>query len=113
MKNNQITKRLSRLCVVVILLAVMVIPASAAGLNDSDIYTGTMNLLADLMLAATIACPTVGGLAAVVFLLRRSMADAQDGKMWMNRVVIAVACGVGGGLVTGLISLIASYYAGA
>lgn len=113
MKNNQITKRLSRLCVVVILLTVMVIPASAAGLNESDIYTGTMNLLADLMLAATIACPTVGGLAAVVFLLRRSMADAQDGKMWMNRVVIAVACGVGGGLVTGLISLIASYYAGA
>ena len=113
MKNNQIKKRLSQLCLLAILMAMFVLPASAAGLTDSDIYSGTMRLLADLMIAATIACPTVGGLAAVVFLLRRSMADPQDGKMWMNRVVIAVACGVGGGLVTGLISLIASYYAGA
>ena len=38
------------------------------------------------------------------------MSDEQDGKMWTKRMVVAIICGAGGALVSGIISTIASYY---
>ena len=38
------------------------------------------------------------------------MSDEQDGKMWNKRMFVAIICGVGGALVSGVISTIASYY---
>lgn len=90
-------------------ITAMISPTYAASLQSSQMYIGFMQFLNDLMTVAMIACPVIGGLAAVVFLARRSMADEQDGKMWMKRVYQAVACGIGGGLVTGIIALITSY----
>lgn len=113
MKNNNLKSKVSMFAVLAVTMLLMATPASATGLQGSTIYTGTMQLLADLMLWATIACPVIGGLAAVVFAIRRGMADSQDGREWNKRIVTAIVCGVGGGLITGIISLIASYYASA
>lgn len=121
MKNNRFVTRSNRAIVVRILTATLLLavmttmmaaPTFATGLQDHQIFKGGMSLLKDLMTVATIACPIIGGLAAVFFLIRRSMADEQDGKMWMKRVYTAVACGVGGALVTGVIALGASYFSG-
>ena len=112
MRNTNLKKHLCR-CFVLILMAVLLaMPASAAGLQDSVAYTGTVNLIADATLIATILCPTIAGLVAVVFVIRRSMADEQDKKMWMNKIWTAIICGVAGGLITGIISAVASYYSG-
>ncbi len=86
------------------------VPGSAAGLQGSTVYQGIMSLLNDLMSAAMILCPVVGAIAAVYFLIRRSMADEQDGKMWNKRVFTAIICGVAGALVTGAIALLTSYF---
>lgn len=84
--------------------------AQASGFQSSTIATGTKQLIQDVMGYAVVLCPIVGGLAAVYFLIRRSIADEQDGKMWMKRVTVAVGCGVGGALVSGIITMLASYY---
>lgn len=85
-------------------------PAYAAiTLQESDFYIGLMALLNDTMQVAMIACPVVGGLFCVYYLIRRGMADEQDGKMWNKRIWTAIICGVGGSLVTGIIALITSY----
>lgn len=85
-------------------------PAYAAKtLQESDFYIGLMALLNDTMQVAMIACPIVGGLFCVYYLIRRGMADEQDGKMWNKRIWTAIICGVGGSLVTGIIALITSY----
>ena len=52
----------------------------------------------------------VAGISAVVYHIRRSMADEADGKMFQKRVVTALICGVAVSLVGGIITLISSYY---
>lgn len=88
----------------------MVVPASADSLSSSTVGTGIKNMLNDASSFGIVICPIVGGAAAVYFLIRRSMADEQDGKMWMRRIWIAIICGVAGCLVSGIISLISSYF---
>ena len=92
-----------------ILFTAMASPAYATSVQTSKFYTGLIEFLNDLMSVSMIACPVVGGLAAVYFTIRRSMADEQDGKMWTKRIVTAIICGVLGGLITGIIALITSY----
>lgn len=84
--------------------------AVATGLIDSTLFKGAMNLLNDATTAATLACPILAGLCAIVFVARRSMADEQDGKLWSKRITIAITCGVGGMLVSGVIALLTSYF---
>lgn len=85
--------------------------AGATGnFGSSNLAVGTKQLLQDVMNFTVVICPVAGGLAAVYFLIRKSMADEQDGKMWSKRIFIAVGCGVGGVLVSGIISMLASYY---
>lgn len=80
------------------------------GLQTNKIYTGTSKLISDAMTVITILCPTICGVAAVYFSIRRGMADEQDGKRWTNRITGAIICGVLGGLIAGIINLVASYY---
>ena len=108
--GNRLARRVMFACRAALLLLCMAVPASATGLGASNIVTGTNRLLADVMGVVTVLCPTVCGLFAIGFAIRRGMSDEQDGKMWNRRIVTAVVCGVGGGLLSGLISLIASYY---
>lgn len=99
-----------KVLMIIFILAALAIPVSAEGLQDSDVYTGTIKLVNDLSLAATVLCPLVGGVVAVVFVIRRSMADEQDGKMWTKRITTAIICAVAGMLITGIIALLTSYY---
>lgn len=112
MKRTNLSRKAAVLCCIVAAMMYFAIPASAAGLTDSTVFKGTFTLVADLTTWAMLLCPLIGGLAALYFVIRRSMADAQDGKMWTNRIWIAIACGVGGSLVSGLISIIAGYFEG-
>ena len=89
---------------------VLAMPVNAAGLQESNLYTGAMALVNDITSALTVLCPLVGGAAALVFMIRRSMADEQDGKMWTKRMTTAIICGVGGMLVAGIIALLTSYF---
>lgn len=113
MKRTNLFRKAAALCCIAVVMLFAAIPASAAGFNDSTLYTGTINLIKDLMGWAMVLCPMFGGLAAVYFMIRRSMADEQEGKMWTNRIVIAIVCGVGGSLVSGLISIVTSYFVAA
>lgn len=94
----------------VLVIACMTVPARADNLVNSAVGTGVKNLLNDLSSYMMIIGPIVGGGAAVYFLIRRSMADEQDGKMWSRRIWIAILCGVAVLLVSGIISLISSYF---
>lgn len=91
-------------------LSCMIVPARADNLSDSTVGAGVKNLLGDASTYIMIIGPSVGALAAAYFLVRRSMADEQDGKMWSRRVWIAVICGVAVLLVGGIIALISSYF---
>lgn len=92
------------------LIAGLFVPAYAEGIQDSAFFTGLMSFLNDLMTVLTIACPVVGGAAALVFTIRRSMADEQDGKGWNKRISTAIICGVAGCLISGIIALITGYF---
>lgn len=108
-KQNNVFKNI---ITAVVLMMVMAVPASATGggLQGSNIYNGFLNFINDLTVVLTILCPLVGGAAALVFIMRRSMADEQDGKMWTKRATTAIICGVGGGLISGFIALLTSYF---
>ncbi len=91
--------------------ALLITGAGATGnFASSDLALGTQRLLHDLTSFLTILCPVVGGLAAIICIARKAMSDEQDGKMWTKRMVVAIICGAGGALVSGIISTIASYY---
>lgn len=85
-------------------------PAFADNISSSPIGVGLSNLFSDLSTYVIVLSPTVAGVAAVYFVIRRSMADDQDGKLWEKRIKTAVICGVAGALVGGIIKLIASYF---
>ncbi|MEG1752503.1 MAG: hypothetical protein RR234_01180, partial [Christensenella sp.] len=79
-------------------------------ISESNIGQGVTNLINDLTTWGMILCPSIGGLAAVLFVVKRGMADEQEGKMWNKRIILAIACGVGGLLVGGIIKIISSYF---
>lgn len=103
-------KKLIRMLMVMTVMLTCIISASAAGLMDSDLVSGTKNFIADATTVGTILCPTICGLMALYFAIRRGMADEQDGKMWGRRIATAIAWGVGGGLISGAIAVISSYF---
>lgn len=85
-------------------------PAGGGDFANSTFATGTKKLLEDVsgwLIGIGIA---VAGISAVVYLIRRSMADEADGKMFQKRVITAIICGVAVSLVGGIIALISSYY---
>lgn len=91
--------------------AIFITPACAAGgLEASSIAVGIKNLINDVASFLTVLCPTVGGLAAIVFVIFRSAADEQDGKLWNKRIKTAIVCGVAGMLVNAIIALLSSYF---
>lgn len=103
-------KILSIFLIVVLLLNVLAIGVCASPVSDSDLAKGTEKLIADLTVWAIIVCVAVAGCAAVYCFIRKSMADEQDQVRWNKRIVTAIVCGVGGSVITGVISLILSYY---
>ncbi len=103
----------SRMILGTILTTLLVMTASAtdtAGIKESTVYTGMLALVDDLTSILMVLCPMVGGVAALYCVIRRSMADEQDGKMWTKRISTAIICGVAGMLVSGLINLLKGYF---
>lgn len=88
----------------------LAVTASAAGIADSNLAKGFKNLVTDASAWLVILCPLVGGGFAVYFAMRRAAADETDGKMWQKRIVTAIVCGVGGALMSGIISIISGYF---
>lgn len=99
-----------KLATAILMVALFVTQAFANGIADSPIGEGIKNMLNDVSLYLVILCPIAGSVAAVYFLIRRSMADEQDGKMWDKRVKTAIICAAGGMLVSGIIALVSSYF---
>lgn len=111
MKNSKWKQHMaSRFFLSLVLLALFIVPASAGGLADSTLGTGLLHLLNDTSLYLTILCPIVGTVAAIFCAIARSMSDEQDGKLWEKRIKIAIKCGVGGLLASGLIAVLSSYF---
>lgn len=101
-----------KLAVAALAATVIVTPAFAAGgLMDSTLVKGLQNLIGDVTLALTILCPLVGGAAAVGCLVAKGAAPQEDYPMWNKRLKTAIISGVGGGVVSGIITLIAGYFA--
>ena len=84
-------------------------PAYAAGVEDSQIVTGTEQLIGDLTTWLMVLAPVVSGLLIIYFCIRRGMADEMDQKKWNNRIVVAVSC-IGAVLGSATLTLILGYY---
>ena len=83
-------------------------PAYAAGVEDSQIVTGTEQLIGDL--TTWLMAPVVSGLLIIYFCIRRGMADEMDQKKWNNRIVVAVVSCIGAVLGSATLTLILGYY---
>lgn len=81
-----------------------------ADISSSVFGTGTLTLVKEALAYLAVICPIACSVAAVYFFIRKGMADEMDGKMWQKRIVIAICCGVFGGLASAMISMIAGYY---
>ncbi len=103
-------KTAANLTAAVLIPMLLATTAYADNISNSTVGTGLKNLLNDLSTYVVVLSPVVGGLAAVYSVIRRSMSDEQDGKMWEKRIKTAIICGVAGALVGGIIKLIASYF---
>ena len=104
-------KLCTTLCSMAAMIGTLITPAFASnGIANSQLGKGLTNLINDVSLYLVFICPIVGGAAAIYFMVRRSMSDENDGKLWEKRIKIAIACGVGGLLVSLVINLISSYF---
>ena len=88
----------------------MSVQAYAAGVEDSQIVTGTEQLIGDLTNWLMILAPVVSGLLIIYFCIRRGMADEMDQKKWNNRIVVAVVSCIGAVLGSATLTLILGYY---
>lgn len=71
------------------------VPASAAGLQDSEIVKGTEKLIGDVTTWLMVLAPVVAGMLIIYFCIRRAAADEVDQKKWNNRIVVAVVSCIG------------------
>lgn len=84
--------------------------ACAANLAGSQLGSGITKMINDAANYLTVLGPVVACVAAIYFFIRRSMADEQDGKTWNRRIIVSIICGVAVALVSGIISLVSSYF---
>lgn len=102
-----------QLLTVSITAATLVTPAFASGgaIAESTIGKGLINLIKDLTFYLTILGPLTGALMAAYFLIRRNVAEEDTDKvMYKKRAIGAGGGGIAVGLVTGIITLISSYF---
>ena len=106
-KNQTLAKRIF---FSLVMLALCAVPASAGSLASSTLGVGVKELISDVSALLIVLCPLTAAAAAGFFAIRRSMSDEQDGKLWEKRIKTAFFCGVGGCLVSSVITLLASYF---
>ncbi|WP_294855242.1 hypothetical protein [uncultured Oscillibacter sp.] len=110
--NNQkkMQTYLKRVFFSLVIPVLFIVPASAGGLAGSTLGVGLKELISDVSALLIVLCPLTAAAAAGFFAIRRSMSDEQDGKLWEKRIKTAIFCGVGGCLVSSVITLLASYF---
>jgi len=110
--NNQkkMQSLVKRVFFSLVMLALCAVPASAGSLASSTLGVGVKELISDVSALLIVLCPLTAAAAAGFFAIRRSMSDEQDGKLWEKRIKTAIFCGVGGCLVSSVITLLASYF---
>ena len=115
MKGNN-RKHFRRLGIAVCMVGItasMATPVHAAGLMDTVLYTGALQLISDATMIATILCPILAGLLWGLFALARQTAqDEPTEKKWNKCMRNAIIFGVAGCLGSGIISALSSYFAG-
>lgn len=108
------SRTVSTLCCLILLLACSS-PVYAADYTNEimewDVFKGIKDLIGDATQVCTILLPAIAGLYVVYCLIRRSIASDEggDAHMWNKKIKTAVICGIAGGVVSGLISLLANY----
>lgn len=110
MKKHSVFTLIMTLCIFFSLATPVFAAEGGETIQNSKIYTGLVDLIGDLTTAGMIICPAAGALFALYYFIRRGMADEQDGKLWTKRIVTSLVCGVAGLLVSGIISLLTSYF---
>ena len=111
--GGRIKKRWKAASVFMTTLAVSLmsaVPASAAGVKDSEIVKGTQKLIQDVTTWLMVLAPVVAGMLIIYFCIRRSAADEVDQKKWNNRIVVAVVSCIGAVLGSATLNLILGYY---
>ena len=88
----------------------MSVQAYAAGVEDSQIVTGTEQLIGDLTNWLMILAPVVSGLLIIYFCIRRGMADEMDQKKWKQHIIVAAVSIVVAVVASALINVLVSYY---
>lgn len=86
------------------------VTAHAAGIQGSQIVTGTEKLIGDATTWLMILAPVVAGLLIIYFCIRRSAADEMDQKKWNNRIVVAIVSCIGAVLGSATLNIIIGYY---
>lgn len=106
--TSTLKKRLTALVAAAMLLLT---PAHAAGLMDSQIVKGLINLINDLSTLMIVLSPLIGAARWGWCMARTSGTDDEtDSKMWKKRAITAVVCGIAGMLGSAIISLVTSYF---
>ena len=79
-------------------------------ISSSTVGKGLVNMFNDASTFLLILSPLAGGAFALYFLMRKNAADDQDQKQWNRRLINTGICTAGAVLVTGIISLVTSYF---
>jgi len=114
-KNPRNRKVFSRLCSIaccLLLFLACTTPAYAANeIMEWDAFEGIKDLITDVTEVAMWLLPAIAGAYVIYCLIRRSIASDEggDAHMWNKKIKTAIICGVAGGAVSGLISLLSNY----
>jgi len=103
-------KKLSAFMFSAFFMLTAVMPAYAAGINDSPIVKGTEKLIGDITTWLMILAPIVAGMLIIYFCIRRSAADEMDQKKWNTRIIAAIVSCIGAILGAATLNLLIGYY---
>lgn len=94
--------------------ALLLTPAHAAGLMDSKIVKGLINLINDLSTLMIVLSPLIATAVWGWCMARKGASSATDddtdAKMWQKRATTALICGIAGMLGSAIITLISGYF---
>lgn len=80
------------------------------GFAESQIATGTNNLINDVTSWLYVLVPLAGVVFLIYFSIRRGSADQQDKKQWDDRIKTVIVSVIIGLLATVIVNIITSYY---
>lgn len=109
--RRTLSRLFSILCCLIVFLG-CTSPAYAANeIMEWDVFEGIKDLITDVTEVAMWLLPAIAGVYVIYCLIRRSIASDEggDAHMWNKKIKTAIICGVAGGAVSGLISLLSNY----